>query len=91
MTDTPNTAIMAALIKPTVRRRRTTRRPIRLQNRPYNKKRRPKVRPRPKRELLWTESQTESLYYTLIHFSEGYTNYHTLNYKFINSTFDGDF
>lgn len=83
MTTTTTTEATAAFFRPrpTRKRKRPTRRPVKLQRpvRPYM------TRPREKREI-WPEADPESMYYALIHLSEAYANYHTIDYRKFNYT-----
>ncbi|KAJ8945406.1 hypothetical protein NQ314_009244 [Rhamnusium bicolor] len=87
------TQVMSALLNAKIKKRRTTRPPQRLQqkplrpSRPTNNYRRRK--PRPKREIF-TDTDLQSMYFTLIDLSESYTKYHTedyLKYNYTNNYF----
>ncbi|KAJ3657920.1 hypothetical protein Zmor_009696 [Zophobas morio] len=80
--DMTTMAPTAAFFRP-IRRRRPTRRPIRVQQRPT---RRPySTRPRAKRDV-WPQADPENLYYALVHLSEAYATYHTIDYRRFNFT-----
>ncbi|RZC38636.1 hypothetical protein BDFB_008945 [Asbolus verrucosus] len=83
MMETTTMAPMAAYIRPRPVRRRPTRRPLKQQRpprQPYN------TRPaRPKREI-WPEADPESMYYALVHLSEAYASYNTIDYSKFNYT-----
>ncbi|XP_023310241.1 uncharacterized protein LOC111691502, partial [Anoplophora glabripennis] len=75
--QTTATQIMSAIISQQIRRKRPT-------SAPYRRKTTTsysywKRRPRPKREIL-TDLDVDSMYYSLINLSEGYTRYHTEDY-----------
>lgn len=72
-------AIAPFIARPTIRRRKPTRRPIRQQQRPYPYPRRPK-------RDIWPQIDSESMYYALVDLSEAYTRYHTIDYTHFNYT-----
>lgn len=83
MEMTTTMAPTAAFFRPTRRRRRRpTRRPVKLQRptrQTYGRK------PREKRDV-WPEADPDSMYHVLVHLSEAYARYHTIDYRKFNYT-----